>query len=373
MSTKALSPEACHRIVHCARRSDLPALCLTSKSLQKDAEIRLYEVIMTGDMHATFRACESIVTQERLGPYVRSFYVFQNSRRSQTESLPRRFWQMVQKALWKMRCLDVLYIDDPARANAWVLSDIPRIPFQLRDATFRLPCNQHLVEFLESQNKLKQFQIMGGPDEHAPHFKAGTLPHLRTFDGQLALAMQLLSVPRKLRRLRIPLDRDTNKKLLDFIPHLAALSRTLRSLNIIHIPEELSVEAIKLISSVCPDLHYLGIIPLPMTFPHVSRALYLFHVAYLYRYLKRSVIHDALLAMHHLRDLELDVSRWSPLPTGSLQRMLTTELHIYCLSIEKIIFRTGTNRTLWYFDGNEWNSHSDDGQHMLIDGLWKAG
>jgi hypothetical protein len=85
------------------------------------------------------------------------------------------------------------------------------------------------------------------------------------------------------------------------------------------------------------------------------------------------MIHDALLAMHNLRDLEIDVSRWSPLPnTGSLQRMLATELHIYCSSLEHIILRTGSNRTLWYFDGNEWNV-SENGQHLLVDGLWKNG
>lgn len=84
------------------------------------------------------------------------------------------------------------------------------------------------------------------------------------------------------------------------------------------------------------------------------------------------MIHDSLLAMHHLRDLELDVTRWSPLPTGLLQRMLTTELHIYCPSIEHVIFRAGTNRTLWYLDGNEWNTHSENGQHQLIERLWKG-
>lgn len=371
MTTKALPPEVCRRIVHWTHRHDLLALCLTCKSLQKDAETRLYETIMSGDTNVIFRACESIVSQERLGSYVRSFYVYRNARRTQAE-LPRRFWQVVQKALSRMHCLDMLCIDDPGHANTWVLSGIPMIPFQLREANFHLPWNQHLVRFLENQHKLTQLQIMGGLDEDAPQLKAGSLQDLRTFDGKLALAMQLLSVPCHLRHLRIHLDRDTNKRLLDFIPHFAILSRTLRSLNIIHVPEEMSVEAIKLISYACPDLHYLGIIPLPMAFPHVSRVLYHCHTAYLYYYLKRSMIHDALLAMHQLRDLELDVTRWSPLPTGLLQRMLTTELHIYCPSMEHVIFRTGTNRTLWYLDGNEWNTHAENGQHQLIERLWKS-
>lgn len=272
MTTIALPPEVCHRIVHWTRRRDLLALCLTCKSLQKDAEIKLYKTIMSGDINVTFRACQSIVLQERLGPHVRSFCVYQNARRTRAE-LPHSFWQMVQKALLRMRCLDMLRIDDLAHANTWVLCDIP---FQLREANFRLPWTHHLVRFLESQNKLTQLQIMGGLDEDAPQLKAGSLPDLCTFDGKLVLAMQLISVPCHFRHLRIHLDRDTNTKHLDFIPRFASLSRTLRSLNIIHIPEELSVEAIKLISSVCPDLHYLGIIPLPMTFPHVSRVLYLF-------------------------------------------------------------------------------------------------
>lgn len=350
MTTNALPPEVCHRIVHWTRRRDLPALCLSSKSLQKSAETKLYETIMSSDVSVIFRACESIVLQDRLGPYVHSFYVYQITRR--TQELPRCFWQMVQKALSKMRCLDVLCIHDPAHSNTWVLSDSDILQLQLREANFRLPWDEHLVRFLESQSKLTQFQFIGGLDEDAPRLKAGSLPNLCTFDGKLALAMQLLTVPCHLRHLRIPSDRDTNKNLLDFIPHLTSISRTLRSLNIIHVPEEMSVEAIKLISFMCPDLHYLGIIPLPMMFPH------------------RSMIHDALWAMHHLRDLELDVTRWSPVPTGLLQRMLTTELHIFCPSIEHIIFRTGTNRTLWYFDGNEWNIHSENGQHQLIDRLW---
>lgn len=273
MTTNVLPPEVCHRIVHWTRRRDLPALCLSSKSLQKTAETKLYETIMSSDINVIFRACESIVLQERLGPYVRSFYVYQITRR--TQELPRRFWQMVQKALSKMRCLDVLCIHDPAHSNTWVLSDSDTLPFQLREANFRLPWDEHLVRFLESQNKLTQFQLIGGLDEDAPRLKAGSMPELCTFDGKLALAMQLLTVPCHLRHLRIPSDRDTNKNLLDFIPHLASISRTLRSLNIIHVPEEMSVEAIKLISFVCPDLHYLGVIPLPMMFPHVSRVLYL--------------------------------------------------------------------------------------------------
>jgi hypothetical protein len=27
---------------------------------------------------------------------------------------------------------------------------------------------------------------------------------------------------------------------------------------------------------------------------------------------------------------------------------------------------------LWYFDGNEWNVRSENGQHLLVDGLWKS-
>ncbi|KAH7927644.1 hypothetical protein BV22DRAFT_260734 [Leucogyrophana mollusca] len=352
MSRNALAPEICTRLVHWTRRHDLPTLCRTSKSLQREAEIKLYETIMCGNIHATYRACESIVGQGRLGSYVRFFYIYQDQRRNQREPFPYRFWQMVQIALSKMRSLESLLINDPVYYNTWVLGDTPRIPFQLREARLRFAWDLHLVKFLESQNELRSLFIIDGPeDENALQLEAGSLPQLRILDGPLSTATALVSGLCPLTHVQIALDKDS--RLLAFVPRLYAVASSLRALNILNMPEEVTLEALEVVSSMCPNLHHFGILPLPVPSSRCHR------------------FHRALMVMYKLRTLELDIARWSPQPTGALQRALTTELRVYRPSLECVCFWIGANRTLWVLDGDRWDFQSETGQHPQLDALWR--
>ncbi|KAH7913364.1 hypothetical protein BJ138DRAFT_639747 [Hygrophoropsis aurantiaca] len=351
MSKNALSPEICTRVVHWTRRIDLPALCRTSKVFQREAEIKLYSTIMCANINTTYHACESIVTQPRLGPYVRLLSIYQDQRRNQREPFPYRFWQMIQIALSKMRSLEFLLIHDPVAFNSWVLSDIPRIPFQLREATLRFSWDLHLVKFLESQNKLRKLSILDGPEENAPQLEPGSLSMLQILDGPLSIASALVSDSCPLTHIQIVLDKDS--RMLTFVPRLYIVASTLQALSMLNMPEEVALDAVETVASVCPNLRYFGILPLPLPSNRSNR------------------FHRALMVMHNLQTLELDIAQWSPHPTGVLQRCLPAELRIYRPTLEYVCVWVGTNRTLWILDGDRWNFHSESGQHPQLENFWR--
>ncbi|KAI5989003.1 hypothetical protein EDD15DRAFT_2285748 [Pisolithus albus] len=353
ISSNVLPAQVCKRIVRWTRRNDLAALCLTCKALQREAEVKMYEIIMTGNILATFRACQSVISRARLGPYVRSFYIFQDTGRFQ-RALPDGFWGVVQLALSKMRSLQCLVIHDPTYSNGWVLGDTSHVPFQLQEARLFFYWDRDFVRFLESQNKLKSLHIIDGPDNDPfLRLEVGSLPELQIFDGTLMAAEHIVSVTTSITHLQITLDTNSEPDLLAFVPKLARLT-SLGALSILHLSEHLGVRAFPLIAATCCTLRHLGVIPLPLPGPNSI---------YFYR---------ALLSMHQLRMLEVSTAAWTPQPTGIQQRILASEIRVYCPSIEYVCFWTGGGRTLWILDGNDWNYHSDNGHHTTLDALWKA-
>lgn len=264
MLPTTLTPDVCGRIVRWARRGDLAALCLTCKALQHEAEAKLYEIIMSGNIQITFRACQSMISQPRLGPYVRSFCFLPDSRRVQRE-IPEQFWITLQLALSRMRSLEYLFLQDPTFASSWVLSDIAHIPFQLHEAKLLFYWDIHLVKFLESQNKLKSLHTIDGPvNVPTLHLEAGSLPELRIFDGPLAAAEHIVHIGSTLTHLQVVLDKNSEVDILTFIPKLFHLASSLRALSILHLPEGLSIDVFRSITKACPQLRYIGTIPLPL-------------------------------------------------------------------------------------------------------------
>ena len=264
MPLATITPDVCGRIVRWARRSDLAALCLTCKSLQREAEAKLYEIVMSGNIQITFRACQSIISQPRLGPYVHSFCFLPDSRRAPRE-IPEQFWTTLQRALSRMRSLEYLFLQDPTFASSWVLADIAHIPFQLLEARLLFYWDAHLVKFLESQNKLKSLYTIDGPANNPTlHLEAGSLPELRTFDGPLPAAEHIVHVGPTLTHLQILLDNNSEADILAFIPRLSRIASSLRALSILHLPKGLSIDVFRSITKTCPQLRYIGTIPLPL-------------------------------------------------------------------------------------------------------------
>jgi len=253
-----------------------------------------------------------------------------------------------------MRSLEYLFLQDPTFASSWVLSDVAHIPFQLLEAKLSFYWDTHLVKFLESQNKLKSLHTIDGPLNDPPlHLEAGSLPELRTFDGPLAAAEHIVHVGSSLTHLQVVLDKNSEVDILAFISKLSHLTSSLRALSVLHLPEGLAFGVFRSITKACPQLRHIGTIPLPL-----PRDSYHFH--------------DALMAMHQLRVLEVDITSWAPPATGILQRAIAAEIRIYSPLIEYICFWAGATRTLWSVDGNDWSRHSEGGQHLQFDALWKA-
>jgi hypothetical protein len=268
----SLSPEVCGEIVQWTRMNDLPFLARTCKSFQIASEKKLYDILMLGNPTVAFEACRTIATTERLGPYVRELYVYQEERRFRSVALNLQFWQVVQAAMNQMCHLEKLYIHDPSGQNTFIL-DPDHLNFQLDDVQLRMNWDDHVVAFLKDQRCLDRLTILRGPDNFEHPLGPDVLPHLKQFVGAITVATQLLVCP--LTHLQVYVDESSSVPLLSFIPRLVKTGATLRSLSIIHLPDPIALDALHLISTSCPKLCYVGI--LPFASRHVSSSLSSLH------------------------------------------------------------------------------------------------
>lgn len=69
--------------------------------------------------------------------------------------------------------------------------------------------------------------------------------------------------------------------------------------------------------------------------------------------------------------MELDITKWDPQPTGALQKIITTELRIFCPSVEIIAIWSGANRFLWSLEGDQWTYQFETGQNSRFEPIWK--
>ena len=261
----ALSPELCGRIVYYSYREDLLALCLACKAFQREAEVRLYYHIQFTDTHQALLACNTLVHNDRLPLHVRTFCFRQDDRRAPGD-LGHRFWSAVQQALIAMSNLEVLVLCDASHSNGWVLSH-PEIKFSLKEAKLRLTWDAPLVKFLERQQALQTLHVYDPLEDIAHHIIPGSLPNLKVFDGTLMVGMQL--IPSPLVYLQLMIDSDPAPALAA-LPGFGALRKSLRSLNLLEVTEDLSLPILRCVSGVLPDLRHLGILHYPMTAVRIS-------------------------------------------------------------------------------------------------------
>jgi len=126
----------------------------------------------------------------------------------------------------------VLFLCDKSYSNGWVL-DNPAIQFKLKEAKLWLVWNASLTRFLERQTLLQTLHFVDTLEDITHTLSPGALPDLRVFDGAFMVALQLLSCP--LHHLQVVIDTDP-----DHVPlqRLGSLRKTLRSLNLLEVPEE---------------------------------------------------------------------------------------------------------------------------------------
>lgn len=162
-----------------------------------------------------------------------------------------------------MHNLEYLLLQDVTYSNTWIF-DPSEIKFQLRDARLRFMWDAHMVEFLQSQRKLRLLNISENlADLNRPKLKLGSLPLLQTFDGTIITAMQMLSCPLTYLQMRITGDSKHHLPLL--LSKLSKVHETLRSLSLLHLQDDQTLDAVTAISAACPTLQHLGLIPLPIS------------------------------------------------------------------------------------------------------------
>ena len=88
-----------------------------------------------------------------------------------------------------------------------------------------------------------------------------TLPFLQVFDGNLLIGIQFLACP--LTHLQLTVDME-GPQVLELLPRLALAHKTLRGLNILALPDDISSRALNIIAKSCPLLRHVGLVHLPI-------------------------------------------------------------------------------------------------------------
>jgi hypothetical protein len=267
MNNSVLTPGLCSRIVQLASHRDLKSLCLTSKSFAAAAQSRLYTTLHLNNAPLAYQVCLVLISSPRnLASHVKHF-LFYHTQRS---VLPEAFWLVIAGALQKMHRLESLVILDPAEGvenNSWVLEGIRSEG--IKELKLRLGWDKFVREFIERQPRLKFFHCVDRAEDvfhlvPGPPVPPGTLGCLHMLDAAMVVVAELLeTVAIPITHLQVHIDMEFGGQVLEFIPLLAKIKDTLRSLSVIDVPEEVVGKTLKLIAMYCPELKHLGIVPLP--------------------------------------------------------------------------------------------------------------
>ncbi|KAH8989567.1 hypothetical protein EDB92DRAFT_1799560 [Lactarius akahatsu] len=323
-----------------ARVADLPSLCLITKSFHSSATRRLYHSLVLANSSAALLACETLARTPALATHVRGLVLGPG---------PPRMWQALQPALEALPRLDALAIDARGMRLSWVLPLAPS--FRLRDLRLCFPLEAQAAAFVRTQTALRTLLVAHTTAEVAdpdpiPEPDTMDLPFLSTVECPLRLAHALVRSP--LTHLQVLGDSGADARatgrdahLLRLIPRLACAHKTLRSLSLYDVPEALTVDVVALAAQHCPQLRYLGVLPLPAG--------------------PRTAVHEALIRFEALLMLEFELGTWMPLPTGALQRILVTELHTFCPSLRTVSLWLSSRRFVWRHntDTDVWEGQVD--------------
>ncbi|KAI0727139.1 hypothetical protein C8Q72DRAFT_886838 [Fomitopsis betulina] len=346
----ALPPELYDQLVQWADKNSLCALAQTSKAFRPPAERLLYRVVFVRDAQDAFNACLALEARNgERGPYVRKFWFYHRS--SRLPVLPERFWQAVKVAFTLMVNLDTLVLHDPALTNTWVLNG-PEIQFQLREANLGLQWDKNLVDFLETQDRLVCLHVEDSlEDGPLATIAPGKLDSLRILHAPPVVAAELVVCP--LTHLQIEVDGDTAPIVPTVMLDAGRIMKTLLSLQVTYLPENLTLEVFHIISTsvYAPTLYRLGALPYPVQ--------------------HRQEIHRCLMRCYKLEMLELDVTAWSPQPIEAYQRMLSAELRTFCPRIAYVGFWINSTQYSWFHREEEWSLTTQSGRSPSQETMWR--
>lgn len=267
MQASTLPVEVLDRVAQFSRRQELLVLSRVCRQLQPLAESRLYEELSLREPVIAARVCAALASRNFVrAPYVRRFWLWQDSRFCQRGPWHAPFLHLVQDVLIKMDNLENLYFYDDVCSNTWIF-DVP-LPFKLRDAWLHLHWDDRLVAFLETQDRLRYLSIQTSVDdeEGMPHRapRPGSLPALETLEAPMHVAFDLL--PFELKQLGFIIDDENAPLFSSFVEALATINKTIRSLHVVAVPEFLVADTLRMLgaSSLSTTLRHLGVLSLPL-------------------------------------------------------------------------------------------------------------
>ena len=263
-----ISPEICAKIVQFVGfASDLASLSRVCKAFQASAQARLFKEIILQDPETTYLVCQSINGKNgRLGSFVRRFWMVRDARRMRDtrSSMSRTIWQEIHNALRNMANLQFLQIQDPTASNSWILAS-PFPEFQLLEVNIEFMWDANVVSFLQTQKRLRYLQSLDSMEDGPPcPVPSGALKTLESYNGPILIANELLGSP--LIHLQVMTDEESVLLMPNILSDLGSINKSLRSLSILFLPQEILLEALQLISrsAFVNNLRYLGLLPLPV-------------------------------------------------------------------------------------------------------------
>lgn len=223
--------------------------------------------------------------------------------------------------------------------NGWVLAppqgqaadDNKSWTLSAEEARISVPWDENVTAFLNTQDRLRSLQVLAGALENVPMASlwTGALPLLTHFEGPLMVADQLLQCGVSLTHFKVILESEDDISLLPLVvPSLNRLPK-LRSLAITHLPPEMACSTVSAICRNCPNLQYLGYLPLPM------------------EHRPRMSVMKMLGRLPRLAYVEFDVRHWTPPVAGLFQRPFAVELLMVARSLRSVFFWNVVDRGCW--------------------------
>ncbi|KAF8636239.1 hypothetical protein AX17_003724 [Amanita inopinata Kibby_2008] len=356
-----LSMEAYSMIVkYVSHHSDLATLCRVSKSFQNVAERALYNTLCMESVKQTTLICDTLANQPRLSQLAEALTIYLLEQQDDEEQhgdgdsntadpgivlaaasssrtdVSKVSWELVARALQNME--NLLHLNILLRANcpmstAWILKDCN---FQLESFHCDLDWGEHLVDFLNSQTRLKDLYILDYNVE-TRSLKADALPHLSKLECTYSEAAAAISTGRPITHLKTCFSHEAiNQKRKELSLLVSSMRQTTCPIRSIDIADSSYSEnfSTALLSSITTslritDLRYIGTLVLP-TSPR-----------------ERLEFYALLMRLPRIQCIEVEVSDWLPAPTSlPAFRALAGEIHLYNPTITRVIFVYEFDRTV---------------------------
>ena len=140
-----------------ARISDLPILCLTTKSFHPSAIRHLYHSLILTNPSTAFLACETLARTPVLATHVHGLVLGQG---------PPHVWQALQRTLEVLPRLEAFAIDARGIRLSWALPLAPS--FRLRDLRLCIPWDTQVTAFVRMQTTLRALWILKVAEDCQP-------------------------------------------------------------------------------------------------------------------------------------------------------------------------------------------------------------